>query len=183
MKHDGHFVADRAVRLHLVVVSTPSLAFSPCRVEAQEPVGIQALGPELALQALDEGFVGWLAWPAEVQREVVHESPQVELLADELGPVVETDGLGIAELPRDALEGFEDIDTAEALPHIVCWRESGERVDDGRIRILVPSNSWSWTKSIAQMWFAAVAGERPSRNLALPRRLGDLLRNCRSCSR
>jgi hypothetical protein len=29
MKHDGHFVADCAVRPNLVVVSTPSLAFSP----------------------------------------------------------------------------------------------------------------------------------------------------------
>ena len=72
MKHDGHFVADRAVRLHLVVVSTPSLAFSPCLVEAQEPVGVQALGSEFAVQTLDEGVVGRFAGPAEVERDVVH---------------------------------------------------------------------------------------------------------------
>jgi hypothetical protein len=95
MKHDGHFVADRAVRAHLIVVSTPSLAFSSCLVEAQEPVGVQALGPEFAVQALDEGVVGRFAWPAEVERDVVHEGPQIELLADEFRSVIETDGLGI----------------------------------------------------------------------------------------
>jgi hypothetical protein len=37
-----------------IQVSTPSLAFLPRLVEAEEPVGIQALGAELAVQALDE---------------------------------------------------------------------------------------------------------------------------------
>src|SRR6185437_7011972 len=132
MKHDGHFVANCAVRAHLIVVSTPSLAFSPRLVEAQEPVGVQALGAELAVQALDESVVGRLAWPAEVQCDVVHEGPQVELLADELGPVVETDGLGIAKLARDALECFDDIAATEVLPHIDRRREPGEGIDDGQ---------------------------------------------------
>ena len=51
MKQCRHLVADRAMRPDRVVVSTPSLAFSACLVEAQEPVGVQAFGSELAVQA------------------------------------------------------------------------------------------------------------------------------------
>jgi len=51
MKHDRHFVADCAVRPHLIVVSTPSLTFSPCLVEVHEPVDVQAVGAELPIQA------------------------------------------------------------------------------------------------------------------------------------
>jgi len=49
------------MRAHLVVVSTPSLAFSARLVEAEEPVRVEALGAELAVQAFDESIVGWLA--------------------------------------------------------------------------------------------------------------------------
>src|ERR1700687_2443855 len=93
----GPGVADRAVRSHLVVVSTPSLAFSPCLVEAEEPVGVQALGSELAVQGLDEGVVRGLSGSAEVERHVVHEGPQIELLADELGAIVESNGLRVSD--------------------------------------------------------------------------------------
>src|SRR5213078_1794293 len=73
MKHCWHLVADRAVRSHLVVVSTPSLAFSACLVEAEEPIGVQALSPKLAVQAFDECVVGRLAGPAEVESDAAHE--------------------------------------------------------------------------------------------------------------
>ena len=39
---------------HLVVVSAPSLAFSGSVVEAHEPVLVQTLRPELAVEGLDE---------------------------------------------------------------------------------------------------------------------------------
>ena len=52
----------------LVVVSTPSLAFSLRIVEAHEPVRIQAFRPELAIEGFNEGIVGWLSWPGEVER-------------------------------------------------------------------------------------------------------------------
>jgi hypothetical protein len=50
------------------------------------------------------------------------------------------------------------------------------------MRILRPSNSGSWTKSIAQTWLAAVAGARSSRSCAFDPPFGDLLRNCRPIS-
>ena len=75
------------VRAHLVVVSTPSLAFSSRLVEAEEPVGVQALRTELAVQAFDEGVVGRLAGPAEVERDTAHKGPEIEGLATNSGPL------------------------------------------------------------------------------------------------
>ena len=66
MKRRRYSVVDRVVRSNFVVVSTASLAFSLRLVEAQEPVGAQALGPELAVQALDEGIVRRLSRATEV---------------------------------------------------------------------------------------------------------------------
>jgi hypothetical protein len=59
--------------------------------EAEKPVGVQALHPELPVQAFDEGIIRWLARPAEVQCHGAHEGPKVELLADEFWPVIEPD--------------------------------------------------------------------------------------------
>ena len=77
MRLDRGFVADRAVWSLLVVVSTPSLAFSPRIVEAHEPVRVQAFGAELAVERFDEGIVGWLPWPREVERHTPMVGPQV----------------------------------------------------------------------------------------------------------
>src|SRR5947209_5515508 len=98
MKHCRHLVADCAVRAHLIVVSTPSLAFSPRLVEAEEPVGVQALGPELAVQAFDEGIIGRFTGPAEVQCDTAHEGPQVELATDEFRPIIEPDRFRTTDL-------------------------------------------------------------------------------------
>lgn len=53
-----HLVADGAVRTDIVVVSTPMLHLPPGVVKGQEPVGVQALRPELTVEGLDELSVG-----------------------------------------------------------------------------------------------------------------------------
>lgn len=63
------------MRSYLVVVSTPSLAFSHRVIQAHEPVGVEAFRPELAVEALDERIVGRLARPREVKRHAFHVSP------------------------------------------------------------------------------------------------------------
>ena len=60
------FVADGAVRSDLAVVSTPFLHFLAGVVKAKEPVLLQALGPELAVERLDVRIVGGFAGPGEV---------------------------------------------------------------------------------------------------------------------
>ena len=75
MKLARRFAAEGAMRTNVVIVSTPSLAFSPSLVEAQEPVGVQALCTELAVERLDEGVVGRLAGTRELERDAADESP------------------------------------------------------------------------------------------------------------
>ena len=96
MRFYRRFAADRTVWTHLIVVSTPSLAFSSCFVEAEEPVCVQTLDSELAVQKFDEGIVGRLARTTEVERHTLQEHPQIELLAYELGAIVQSDRLEIA---------------------------------------------------------------------------------------
>jgi hypothetical protein len=120
-----HFVADRAVWSNLVVVSTPSLAFSLRRVEAQEPGGVQALGSNLAIERIDEGIVRRLARPTEVECHILHKGPEIELLADKFRSVVDPDRLRIARMRRCALECLDDITTAVAESHVDRGREAG----------------------------------------------------------
>ena len=72
---DRALVADRAMGSFFVVVSTPSLAFSPGVVEQQEPGRVQAFGPDLAVERLGEGVVRRPAWPAEVKGDAMRERP------------------------------------------------------------------------------------------------------------
>lgn len=53
MKFNWRFVANRAARMHFVVVSTPNLAFCARFVETHEPVRVHMFNPEPTA----EGFV------------------------------------------------------------------------------------------------------------------------------
>ncbi len=73
MQSDRDVVSDRAVGSVLVVVPTPSLQFFLCVRKAHEvaivaplvratmATRVQAFGPELAVERLDEAIVGGLA--------------------------------------------------------------------------------------------------------------------------
>ena len=76
---DRGFVADRAVRSLVVVVSTPSLAFSSRIVEAHEPMRVQTFRSEFAVERLDEGVVSGLSRSGEVERDAALISPEVEI--------------------------------------------------------------------------------------------------------
>ena len=61
LQRNRDFVPDGAMRALLVVVSTPSLKFFPGVVKAEEPMGVQALGPQAPVEGLDEGVVSRFA--------------------------------------------------------------------------------------------------------------------------
>ena len=60
-------IAKRRVGALGVVVMAPSLDFLAGMTPRTEPMQVQALVPELAVQALDEGVLDWLAWLDEAQ--------------------------------------------------------------------------------------------------------------------
>ena len=83
---------------NFIVVSTPLLHLGTGVVKVHEPVRVQALGPELAVEGLDEGIVGGLAGPAEVQDDALLIGPQIKVPRDELGALIHPDRLGVADL-------------------------------------------------------------------------------------
>ena len=84
------------MRALLIVVSAPILQFFPGVFKAHEPVSVQALGPEPAIERFDKRIVRWLSRPGEVQRHAVGIGPEVEIARDELRSLVDTDR------PRDS---------------------------------------------------------------------------------
>ena len=61
MQGDRDVISDGAVGSVLVVVPAPSLQRFLCVRKTHEPVRVQAFGPELAVERLDEAIVGGLA--------------------------------------------------------------------------------------------------------------------------
>ena len=108
-ERNRHFVADGAVRTKLIVVSTPLLHLLAGIVKRQEPMGVQALRAELAIERLDERVIGRFARPREVKHDVLLVGPKIEIAGDELGPLVDTDRLRIAMLTAYPLERGDDV--------------------------------------------------------------------------
>ena len=92
-------VPDRAVGADLVVVPTPSIQLFPAVGKAHEPVRVQALGPELRIERLDEAVIRRFPGAREVQRDVVRISPQVEIAGDEFAAIIHADCTRVAARP------------------------------------------------------------------------------------
>src|SRR5690606_17246472 len=110
----------------------PSLALSARVVEPHEPMCIQALGSELAVEALDERVVGWLARARKVERDVALVRPNVQVARDKFGAVIDTNGLRKTD---EAARGFEHVDNVGAtklLTHIQRWAIAREGVDHSK---------------------------------------------------
>jgi len=101
LQQDRGLVADGPVRPILVIISEPNLHLFGRIRKCQEPVRVQALAAEAAVERLDEGVIGGLARPREVQGDALGIRPQVEVAADELGALIDPDRPRIAKLPAD----------------------------------------------------------------------------------
>ncbi len=77
MKFHGRFVANRAVRMDLVIVSTRTLAPLSRLLDFPKPVRVQTSGSELAVQAFNERIVGWLPKPREIKGGTADKRPKV----------------------------------------------------------------------------------------------------------
>lgn len=82
------------MRPDLVVVDSVCLDPGPGVLESQELVLVEALVPELPVEALDVCVLHRLARPDEVELDPVLVGPAVDDAARELGPVVDPDELG-----------------------------------------------------------------------------------------
>jgi len=77
----------------LVIVSTPILHLRTRVVKAHEPVGVQALGAELAIETLDVAVVGRLARPREVEHDALVIGPEIKVSGYEFATATTLCGL------------------------------------------------------------------------------------------
>ena len=94
----------------------PSLAFSPCVVEAHKPVRVQTFSAELAIERFDESVVGRFARTREVQRNATVVGPEVEIARYELASLIDADRLGKSDLAAHLFENLDHIGTTEVEP-------------------------------------------------------------------
>lgn len=107
----GGALAERAVRAYFVVIASPS---RDCRLhvlQRGEPVFVEAFVAELAVEALDAGVLGGLAWLDQQQLHAVGDGPLVEGSSGELRPLIGPDHGRIA---AEAAHHFQDV--GHALP-------------------------------------------------------------------
>jgi len=93
-------------------------------------MSVQALGAELAVEALDVAVVRRLARPGEVEDDALVVGPQVEVSRDEFAAIVDANGGRVTELPAHPFQGLDHILAAVTEACINCWREAREGIDD-----------------------------------------------------
>ena len=101
----------------LLVGSTPSLQLFDGIRKGQEPVRVQAHCAEAAVEdeagsnapRQDEHIIRRLAGPGEVEGDAALTGPEVHVARHELTALINADGLGIARLPTDPVQGRHNI--------------------------------------------------------------------------
>ncbi len=97
-------IAKHAVRSMFVVVAPPGRDDGTSGVQRYEPMVVQALVPELAIEALDEGILRRAARRDELQVHAVAIRPLIERAAGELRPLVGANSGGQTTKPRGLVE-------------------------------------------------------------------------------
>ena len=89
------------MRADIVVVMPPHPTFVPDIGQASEAVRVDTLGPNQAIERLTKCIVGQFAGPAEVGHDIMLAGPQVEVLSDKLGVLVDADAASASHIgPR-----------------------------------------------------------------------------------
>lgn len=122
----------------LVIVSTPILHLQARVVKAHEPVSVQALSPELAVETLDVAVVRRLAWAREVEHDTLMVGPQIKISGDEFTAIIDANGRRITDLPAYSFERLDHILAPVVEACIDCWREAREGIDHRQHPDLAP---------------------------------------------
>lgn len=102
----------------LIIVLPPVLNLAPGVVHRQEPMAVQALLPEAAVEAFYLGVVGWRAGPAEVQLNAALIRLLVHDLGIELAAIVDLDRGRQSPFSANAIECIDHIFTFQTLANV-----------------------------------------------------------------
>ena len=121
------------MRSDLVKVRPPRLDLAPGVVQRQEPVRVKAFVAQSAIEAFNEGIVGRLSGPAEVQRDAVDIGPMVERPRDKFRAIVHPDlGGGAATFKQQAVHDSDHLLTLDPLIDMNRQALAGVGIDDGQ---------------------------------------------------
>src|SRR5436309_1955218 len=126
----GRSPPQRGVRTALVVGPPPRLDLAPRVGQRQEPVRVQALVAQAAVERLDQCVVGRLARAREVQRDTVLVGPAVEGFRDELRPDVHPNRAWCSAQQCQAADDSHDLLAFDALVDLDRQSLARERIDD-----------------------------------------------------
>ena len=152
------------MRPDLVVVDPVRLDLLPRVVEADEPVFVQALVPELPVEALDVRVLDRLPRPDEVESDAALERPAVHDAARELGAVVDADDLGPAGPLDELLQQAPDARPRERVVDLDEQALGVKASTTFSVLNLRPVESESSVKSIVHCWRGRVGGGRTTRS-------------------
>ena len=96
---------------------------------AEEPVLVQTLLPEAAIERFDVCILCGLSWAAEVKLHVVEVSPPVQRLRNELRSIVHADRGRLATLLRDRLQNLNHVVAGQTLSNADCQILTGKVID------------------------------------------------------
>jgi hypothetical protein len=145
-------VADRTVWPHLVVITAPCRNDGFGMIERREPLLVEALVAELAVEAFDVRVLRRLARLGKREGDAVRVRPLVERPPGELGTLVGTDRGWIAAESTDRIEGIGDALSIDALGNEDFDRSLVQSSTTVRHLIGRRLASASKTKSIDQVW-------------------------------
>src|SRR5262245_14778751 len=120
------------MRTSVIVVDPPALDLMPSVGQIGEPVLVQTLVAELAVEALDERILYGLAWPNEMKLHPYPVGPRVERLARELGAVVYDDAVGLTSFIHDSIQNPHDPLSRQRAIHLDRRALATEIIDDGQ---------------------------------------------------
>ena len=72
-------------------------------------MSVQTLGSEAAVERFDEGVIGGLAWPGEVERYTTLIRPQIQIPRHKLGALIDADRCRQFHLPADPFQHLDDV--------------------------------------------------------------------------
>lgn len=88
------------------------------RHSGHEPILVQALGSEFAVEGLDERVIGGFAGPAEVELDLVEVRPLIHGLGGELTTVVDLDRFRLAPALKQPIQDGHHVIAFDALADV-----------------------------------------------------------------
>lgn len=126
------------MRTALIVVATPGLDLPPGLAQCLERVQVQALVAQRAVEGLDEGVVGRLARPGEVNPRAVVVGLMVDEAAGELRAAVHKRTSRRSAFPHEAVQHLDHVLAPPSLSHFDGQPFAAEHIDHRQGAELLP---------------------------------------------